>query len=45
MGARVDGASTMLSILAALFAKRNTKFGGGRKIGIEKRGKRVTNCL
>ena len=37
MCARVGGANTT-SFLAAHFAKRNTKFGGG-KIGIEKRGR------
>jgi len=35
--ARVGGASTTSFLLAAHFAKRNTKFGGGGKIGIGKR--------
>ena len=37
MRARVGGASTTSFLLAAHFAKRNTKFGGGGKIGIGKR--------
>ena len=32
------GANTTLLFSAAHFAKRNTKFGGGGKIGIGKRG-------
>ena len=41
MCARVGGANTTpyILILAAHFAKRNTKFGGGGKIGIGKRGR------
>jgi hypothetical protein len=34
----VGGASTTSFLLVAHFAKRNTKFGGGGKIGIGKRG-------
>jgi len=37
--AREGGASTTSFILVAHFAKRNTKFGGGGKIGIGKRGR------
>jgi len=33
------GTRETLSILAAHFAKRNTKFGGGGKIGTGKRGR------
>ncbi|MBU2010406.1 hypothetical protein KKG37_02885, partial [Patescibacteria group bacterium] len=36
---RVGGANTTSSFSAAHFAKRNTKFGGGEKIGIGKRGR------
>ena len=36
MCARAGGAST-ISLLVAHFAKQNTKFGGGGKIGIRKR--------
>ena len=37
--AREGGANTTSFLLAAHFAKRNTKFGGGGKIGIGKRGR------
>jgi len=37
--ARAGGANTTTFLLAALFAKRKTKFGGGGKIGIGKRGR------
>jgi len=37
--ARVGGANTTSFFLAAHFAKQNTKFGGGGKIGIGKRGR------
>jgi len=43
----VGGANTTSFFPVALFAKRKTKFGGGGKIGIGKRGraKIFTPCL